>query len=93
MYIEGIQERVKIMQRRLELSRVLQLSNQFFLKGRYKNLPMIDGDPLLEYISQLVENAYIAGANGVGENENRITDTGPVKVLAGNYCKNKGLRL
>lgn len=61
--------------------------------------PEIDWTPeKIDYIALQVENAYIAGANGLNISEGyrgtfEMKDTGPYKVLAGNYAKDKGFRL
>lgn len=54
--------------------------------------------PWREYIANLVEMAYVAGANGldVRGNHKHTTDlqtTGEVLVKARNYVKDKGLRI
>lgn len=53
-------------------------------------------NPVLDYIANLVEQAYIAGANSYNssdQNRKELIDTGTILVLAKNFVKDKGLRI
>ena len=52
--------------------------------------------PLMEFINEIVINAYIAGANRVNisaEFKTELNDTGTLLVDAVNYSKDKGFNL
>jgi hypothetical protein len=83
--MEDVQQKVTVEQRRRLLWDTL-----YFSTDVDKNI-----SELLPIIANLVENAYIAGANrvNIGEGEKHLNDTGEIKVLAGCYAKDKGLKL
>lgn len=85
--MEGIQDKVVYKSRRWEVLGLLEAGTN----EEEIQVPSV----ILKYFSKLVENAYIAGANrvNIGEGEKRLNDTGEIKVLAGCYCKDKGLKI
>ena len=81
--MEDVQQRVTANQRMWQINFLTQPGMESLHK-------------LIALIAELTENAYIAGANRVNITEGekmQITDTGTIRVLAGCYCKDKGLKI
>jgi hypothetical protein len=56
--------------------------------------PTYSVSPIMKLINELVEAAYVAGANNLNLSEGRkedVQDTGEPLVRARNWCKDKGL--
>lgn len=88
--MEVIQEKVPRQVRHKELVEVLE-------QGSTKNPKQYNVKPLMSYIANLMEQAYLAGYNKVNLSEkiegNKFIEYGEPLVKAQVYVKDKGLRV
>lgn len=89
--MEAIQDKVQRKSRNTELISVLR-------KGETSGSNSYNTSPLLKYIGDLMEQAYLAGYNKLNLTEKQVKETevvqyGDVLAMAQNFVKDKGLRI